>query len=307
MLLKFAKIIPLLPPASSFARSSIRSFATTKHCFAAVDSTIAQELQLTYLTDDDKQGIAVLGLNRPKARNSFSRSLVENLLDSIELLAHDKNVRVVILRSLVPGIFCAGADLKERSTMTVQDVGRFVSKLRLMMTNIEQLPAPVIAAIDGHALGGGLEMALACDMRVVSCNAKLGLVETKLGIIPGAGGTQRLPRILNPAVAKELIFTARQITGEEAKDLGIVNHAVKANADGDAAFQKALQLAMEIVPNGPVGVRMAKKAIDKGLQVDLATGCAIEEACYAQVIPTKDRLEGLKAFAEKRKPKFVGE
>uniref|UniRef100_A0A1Q3F0Q2 Putative methylglutaconyl-coa hydratase mitochondrial n=1 Tax=Culex tarsalis TaxID=7177 RepID=A0A1Q3F0Q2_CULTA len=267
----------------------------------------AQELQLTYLTEEDKQGIAVLGLNRAKARNSFSKSLVNQMLDSIDVLAHDKNVRVVILRSLVPGIFCAGADLKERATMSPQDVGRFVSKLRQMMSSIEQLPAPVIAAIDGPALGGGLEMALACDMRVVAGNVKLGLVETKLGIIPGAGGTQRLPRILNPAIAKELIFTARQITGEEAKELGIVNYAVKPNDGGDAAYKKALQLAMEIVPNGPVGVRMAKKAIDKGLQVDLATGCAIEEACYAQIIPTKDRLEGLKAFAEKRKPKFIGE
>lgn len=270
-------------------------------------SSATQELQLTYLTEEDKQGIAVLGLNRAKARNSFSRSLVNQMLDSIDVLAHDKNVRVVILRSLVPGIFCAGADLKERATMSPQDVGRFVAKLRQMMSSIEQLPAPVIAAIDGPALGGGLEMALACDMRVVGEKVKLGLVETKLGIIPGAGGTQRLPRILNPAIAKELIFTARQISGAEAKDLGIVNYAVKPNEAGDAAYRKALELAMEIVPNGPVGVRMAKKAIDKGLQVDLATGCAIEEACYAQIIPTKDRLEGLKAFAEKRKPKFIGE
>lgn len=307
MLLKLVKSLTVLPQTPALAGSCIRALSTTKRCFSTTDAKARQELQLTYLTEDDKQGIAVLGLNRPKARNSFSRALVDRILESIEVLTHDKNVRVVILRSLTPGIFCAGADLKERATMTQQDVGRFVSKLRLMMTNIEQLPAPVIAAIDGAALGGGLEMALACDMRVVTSNVKLGLVETKLGIIPGAGGTQRLPRILNPAIAKELIFTARQITGDEAKALGIVNYAVKPNEDGDAAFQKALELAMEIVPNGPVGVRMAKKAIDKGLQVDLASGCAIEEACYAQVIPTKDRLEGLKAFAEKRKPKFIGE
>ncbi|KAL1400805.1 hypothetical protein pipiens_001145 [Culex pipiens pipiens] len=274
MLPNFARVVPKFGPS----RTLIRTLCTPSS---------TQELQLTYLTEGDKQGIAVLGLNRAKARNSFSKSLVNQMLDSIDVLAHDKNVRVVILRSL--------------------DVGRFVSKLRQMMSSIEQLPAPVIAAIDGPALGGGLEMALACDMRVVAGNVKLGLVETKLGIIPGAGGTQRLPRILNPAIAKELIFTARQITGEEAKELGIVNYAVKPNEDGDAAYKKALKLAMEIVPNGPVGVRMAKKAIDKGLQVDLATGCAIEEACYAQIIPTKDRLEGLKAFAEKRKPKFIGE
>ncbi|XP_055594220.1 methylglutaconyl-CoA hydratase, mitochondrial [Uranotaenia lowii] len=284
-----------------------RNLSISSSRWSSVGSQHVQELQLTYLTGEDKQGIAVIGLNRPKAKNSFSKALVQQLLDTVDVLAHDKNVRVVILRSLVPGIFCAGADLKERASMSPQDVGRFVSKLRQMMTSIEQLPAPVIAAIDGPALGGGLEMALACDMRVVTSSVKLGLVETKLGIIPGAGGTQRLPRILNPAVAKELIFTARQITGDEAKSLGIVNYSVPANKESDAAYQKALQLAMEIVPNGPVGVRMAKKAIDKGLQVDLATGCAIEEACYAQIIPTKDRLEGLKAFAEKRKPKFIGE
>ncbi|XP_049544649.1 methylglutaconyl-CoA hydratase, mitochondrial [Anopheles darlingi] len=285
------------------ASNPLRTFATSETPVVAPN----QELQLTYLTEEDKQGIAVLGLNRPKARNSFSKSLVTQLLEAIDVLAHDKNVRVVILRSLVPGIFCAGADLKERATFTPQEVSRFVSKLRQMMVNIEQMPTPVVAAIDGAALGGGLEMALACDMRVVATNAKLGLVETKLGIIPGAGGTQRLPRILNPAIAKELIFTARQFSGEEAKALGIVNHAVQPNEAGDAAYRRAIELAMEIVPNGPVGVRMAKKAIDKGLQVDIGTGYAIEEACYAQVIPTKDRLEGLRAFAEKRKPNFIGE
>lgn len=164
-----------------------------------------------------------------------------------------------------------------------------------------------LAALDGTALGGGLEMALACDFRVAANNTKLGLVETKLAIIPGAGGTQRLPRIVGPSLAKELIFTARIFNGEEAHKMEIVNHAVPQNEAGDAAFQKCLQIASEILPNGPIGVRMAKLAIDKGLQVDLATGYLIEEACYAQVIPTKDRLEGLKAFAEKRKPVYKGE
>ena len=157
------------------------------------------------------------------------------------------------------------------------------------------------------ALGGGLEMALACDIRTTAEDSKLGLVETKLAIIPGAGGTQRLPRILGPALAKELIFTSRVLSGNEAKELGICSHVVPQNDEKDAAFQKALQIAVEILPNGPIGVRMAKKAIDHGIQVDLNTGYAIEEACYAQVIPTKDRLEGLKAFAEKRKPKYLGE
>ncbi|XP_053683922.1 methylglutaconyl-CoA hydratase, mitochondrial [Sabethes cyaneus] len=307
MLLTFARKLSFVNKIAAAEVNLARTICTSKLRFVTSTAAEGQELQLTYLTEDDKQGIAVLGLNRPKAKNSFSQLLVDRLLHSVDVLAHDKNVRVVILRSLVPGIFCAGADLKERVTMSPQEVGRFVSKLRMLMTSIENMPAPVIAAIDGPALGGGLEMALACDMRVVSNKAVLGLVETKLGIIPGAGGTQRLPRILNPAVAKELIFTARQVNGQEAHALGIVNHVVPTNETGDAAFLKALEVAMEIVPNGPIGVRMAKRAIDKGLQVDLATGCAIEEQCYAQVIPTKDRLEGLKAFAERRKPKYIGE
>lgn len=166
---------------------------------------------------------------------------------------------------------------------------------------------PVIAAIDGAALGGGLEMALAGDIRTAASNVKMGLVETRLAIIPGAGGTQRLPRILSPALAKELIFTARIFDGNEAKKMGIINHVVEQNDKNDAAYQKALEIAQEIIPNGPIGVRMAKLAINKGLQVDLSTGYAIEEVCYAQVIPTKDRLEGLKAFIEKRKPNYKGE
>lgn len=256
---------------------------------------------------EEKQGIAIIGLNKPATKNAFSRSLVDSFTKTLDVLAHDKNVRVVVIRSLVPGVFCAGADLKERASLTPAEVGRFVTSLRNLLKNIEQLPMPVIGAIDGAALGGGLEMALACDIRTTADTAKLGLVETKLAIIPGAGGTQRLPRILGPALAKELIFTARILNGTEATKLGICNHVVPQNENNDAAFNKALDIAKEILPNGPIGVRMAKRAIDQGTQVDINTGYAIEEACYAQVIPTKDRLEGLKAFAEKRKPVYKGE
>ena len=150
-------------------------------------------------------------------------------------------------------------------------------------------------------------MALACDMRVASDNAKMGLVETRLAIIPGAGGTQRLPRIIGPSLAKEMIFTARVVNGSEAARIGLVNHVVDQNEAGNAAYDRAIGLAREILPNGPVGVKMAKMAINKGLEVDIGSALAIEESCYAQVIPTKDRLEGLKAFREKRKPVYTGE
>ncbi|KAL1130424.1 hypothetical protein AAG570_011672 [Ranatra chinensis] len=249
------------------------------------------------------QGIVLLGFNRPKAKNSFNRSLVTKLEEALDAIRYDQSVRVVILKSEVEGVFCAGADLKERLTLTQIEVGAFVSRLRRLMCTIEELPVPVLAALDGAALGGGLEMALATDIRVASNSARLGLVETKLAILPGAGGTQRLPRLIGPARAKELIFTGRVLSGDEAKEFGLVNHCVREGS----AYDKTLEIAREIVPNGPVGVRMAKSAIDRGSRVDLNSGLAIEELCYAQVLPTKDRIEGLKAFGEKRKPVYIGE
>lgn len=255
---------------------------------------------------EKQSGIAVLELNQPKNKNAFSINLVRLMRKYMDTLSQENNCRVLIIKSAVPGVFCAGADLKERAKLTPEQVTQFVNSLRRLLTDIEQLPMPVIAALDGAALGGGFEMALACDIRVASDDAKLGLVETKLAIIPGAGGTQRLPRIISPAIAKELIFTAKIFTGSEAKSMNIVNHSVPQNEKGEAAYAKALDVAMQILPNGPIGVKMAKCAIDRGIQCDLGTGYMIEEACYAKVIPTQDRLEGLKAFAEKRKPVYLG-
>ncbi|KAG4066735.1 hypothetical protein HA402_012802 [Bradysia odoriphaga] len=267
----------------------------------------SSEVSLNYLTDDKHQGIAIIGMNKPNTRNAFNTSMISNLTTAVNVLAYDKSVRVVIVRSLLSDVFCAGADLKERANFTVIQMQRWHASLRGLLKNIEQLPMPVIGAVDGAALGGGLELALACDIRTVSSNAKIGLVETKHAILPGAGGTQRLPRIVGPAIAKELIFTARILNGTEATKLGICNHVVEQNSENDAAFNKAIDIATEILPNGPVGVKMAKRAIDQGLQGDINTGYLVEEACYAQTIPTADRLEGLKAFAEKRQPRYKGE
>lgn len=255
----------------------------------------------------DCEGVIVFGLNRPAAKNSISKNLLKEFTEAIENVQHDKSVRVVVLRSLVPGVFCAGADLKERATMKPEEVGPFVSKARNCISDLENLPVPVIVALDGVALGGGLEISLACDLRVAANSAKMGLVETKLAIIPGAGGTQRLPRIIGAAKAKELIYTAAVLNGTQAAEIGLVNHVVPQNEMEDAAYHKALEIAKAIIPNGPIGVRMAKTAISRGLEVDLGTGLSIEEACYAQVIPTRDRIEGLKAFREKRKPEYKGE
>ncbi|KAH8253002.1 hypothetical protein KR032_003129 [Drosophila birchii] len=296
----------LMQRVARLTRQVARPLAASRH-FASQAAVGNGDEVLVERLEGARKGISVIGLNRPAAKNSFSRGMVETFTEVLDDIKKDNGSRVVVLRSLTPGIFCAGADLKERKGMTPEEATEFVKELRSLLISIEQLPMPVIAALDGAALGGGLEMALACDIRTAASNTKMGLVETRLAIIPGAGGTQRLPRILSPALAKELIFTARVFDGAEAKDLGLVNHVVQQNETKDAAYQQALKLAEEILPNGPVGVRMAKLAIDKGMQVDLATGYSIEEICYSQVIPTKDRLEGLAAFAEKRKPVYQGE
>ncbi|XP_014601419.1 PREDICTED: methylglutaconyl-CoA hydratase, mitochondrial isoform X2 [Polistes canadensis] len=174
------------------------------------------------------------------------------------------------------------------------------------MNDIETIPIPVISAIDGIALGGGLELALATDIRIAASEAKLGLVETKLAIIPGAGGTQRLPRIVGSAIAKELIYAARVLNGQQARNISLVNEAVSQNKNGDAAYQAALLLAREILPNGPIGVKLAKEAISKGMEVSIKDGLEIEKACYNKVIDTEDRLEGLSAFTAKRVPIYKG-
>lgn len=252
-------------------------------------------------------GIFVLSFNRPSVKNAVNRNMIKEFSQALDHISFDKAAKVLIVRSQTPGIFCAGADLKERTTLSPSETYQTVCKFRALTQQIESTPIPVIAALDGSALGGGFEIALACDIRVAANNAKFGLVETKLAIIPGAGGTQRLPRIVGPSIAKELIFTGRVIDADTAKSYGVLNHVVEQDTSNTAAFEKAIQISQEILPNGPVGIRMAKAAINRGLQVDMNTGCAIEESCYAQVIPTKDRLEGLAAFLSKRSPKYIGE
>ncbi|PNJ71505.1 AUH isoform 4 [Pongo abelii] len=245
------------------------------------------ELRVRHL-EEENRGIVVLGINRAYGKNSLSKNLIKMLSKAVDALKSDKKVRTIIIRSEVPGIFCAGADLKERAKMSSSEVGPFVSKIRAVINDIANLPVPTIAAIDGLALGGGLELALACDIRV-------------------AGGTQRLPRAIGMSLAKELIFSARVLDGQEAKAVGLISHVLEQNQEGDAAYRKALDLAREFLPQGPVAMRVAKLAINQGMEVDLVTGLAIEEACYAQTIPTKDRLEGLLAFKEKRPPRYKGE
>uniref|UniRef100_A0A4X1WB36 Enoyl-CoA hydratase domain containing 2 n=1 Tax=Sus scrofa TaxID=9823 RepID=A0A4X1WB36_PIG len=242
-----------------------RPLEKTRGCASSPEDA-GREIQVRALEGLD-QGITEILMNRPSARNALGNVFVSQLLEALAQLREDRHVRVLIFRSGVKGVFCAGADLKEREQMSEAEVGVFVQRLRGLMNEIAAFPAPTIAAMDGFALGGGLELALACDLRVAASSAVMGLIETTRGLLPGAGGTQRLPRCLGVALAKELIFTGRRLSGMQAQALGLVNHAVAQNEEGNAAYHRALALAQEILPQAPIAVRLGKLAIDRGIEV----------------------------------------
>ncbi|XP_043855718.1 enoyl-CoA hydratase domain-containing protein 2, mitochondrial isoform X2 [Dromiciops gliroides] len=248
----------------------------TARGWASRDEALGAEIQVGALRGERDAGIVEILMNRPQARNALGKVFVSELSDALDELRLDRSVRVVLFKSGVKGVFCAGADLKERERMSEPEVATFVHKLRSLMNQI-------------------------------ASSAIMGLIETTRGLLPGAGGTQRLPRCVGVSMAKELIFTGRRINGEEAKGIGLVNYAVPQNQEGTAAYHRSLELAREIAPQAPIAVRMGKVAIDKGMEVDITSGMAIEGMCYAQNIPTRDRLEGMAAFREKRPPRFVGE
>nr|XP_061834265.1 enoyl-CoA hydratase domain-containing protein 2, mitochondrial-like [Nerophis lumbriciformis] len=267
----------------------------------------AVEVELRKLRGED-DGIVEVLMCRHKARNALGHVFVSQMRALMSTLYNgDSAPRVVVFRSLVPGVFCAGADLKERALMDDRQSDLFVHGLRDLMSHIASLPMPTIAAIDGVALGGGLELALACDLRTAAYSAQMGLIETTRGLLPGAGGSQRLPRTVGVTLAKELIFTGKRLGGQAALAMGLVNRAVDQNEAGDAAYSEALSLAREILPQAPIAVRMAKEAMNRGTEVDITSAMAIERMCYAQVIPTRDRREGMAAFIEKRPPRYIGE
>ncbi|MFG6120779.1 enoyl-CoA hydratase [Thalassobacillus sp. B23F22_16] len=244
-----------------------------------------------------------LTLNRPDAANALSKQLLYEINEALAEVEKHKNTRCLLITASGGKAFCAGADLKERAGMTEQEVVDTVTLIGDTIHRVERLDIPTIAVINGVAFGGGLELALACDLRLSSNSAKMGLTETSLGIIPGAGGTQRLSRLIGLGKAKELIFTAKPITCETARAIGLVEYAY----DPSILQGEALAMAERIANNAPIALRQAKKAIHEGFQTDIETGLQIEKKCYQTTIPTKDRLEGLQAFKEKRKPIYRGE
>lgn len=241
-------------------------------------------------------------LNRPDQLNCFDYDMLLQLEKVLKDIQLDLNIRAVIFTGSGDKAFSAGADLKERELLSESQVRRNVLKIREVFNLIEDLPQPTIAAINGYALGGGFELALACDFRIASENAIIGLTEVSWAIIPGAGGTQRLPQLIGISLAKELILTARKITSLQAKEYGLLTSI----SSSEIVLEQSIKLSEEISKNGPLAVIKAKYAINQGSKVNMSAGLEIEAQAYNTIIPTNDRLEALRAFKEKRVPQFKG-
>jgi enoyl-CoA hydratase len=251
---------------------------------------------------EQKGNLAFVTLDRPGAMNAFNYDMLVELGQITESIRINPDIRVVVFTGSGDRAFSVGADLKERKTLTDLQVKRNLYKIGEVFSAIENLSQPTIAMMNGFAFGGGMELALACDFRIAADTALMGLTETGLAIIPGAGGTQRLPRLIGEAKALELILTARRLSAVEALDYGVLTRI----ATPENLVRETAAFADSILANGPIALQQAKFAIKHGMNVDLQTGLAIERKAYELTIPTEDRVEALNAFSEKRKPVFKG-
>lgn len=252
--------------------------------------------------DGELAHVAEIVLDRPEALNAVSTELAVALASAAREVAADDDVRCVVLSSSNEKAFCVGADLKERNSFSDAQLVQQRPTARAAYGSILALPMPAIAAVDGHALGGGFELALSCDVIVAGDQAKVGLPEVGVGVIPGGGGTQLLVRRVGWSRAARMIFTAAKLSTPEALALGAVDEVVPAGT----ARERALELARLVAANSPVGLRNAKKAMRLGADVDLTAGLEIEDACWRATAFSGDRAEGVAAFAEKRRPNWPG-
>jgi enoyl-CoA hydratase len=256
---------------------------------------------LDYVRVDLEDGIAILTIDRQEKLNALNPQVTEEIGQALLDLGSEEP-RAIIVTGAGERAFVAGADIAAMNEMDPLTAKNFAETSNAAMALLDRSPIPTIAAVNGYALGGGCEIALACDIRVASENAVFGFPEVSLGIIPGMGGTQRLPRLVGPALAKELILTGRRVNAAEAKEMGLVGRVVP---QGEA-LSAARELAAEISANGPVAVRHAKAAANKALEVDLVSGLDYESDQFALLFSTHDAKEGMRAFVEKRKPSFEG-
>ena len=247
--------------------------------------------------------VAIVTINRPKALNALDPTTLTELLQCTEELAADRSVRSMVVTGAGERAFGAGADIAAMESMSAVDGRRFALLGQRVMRRLEQLSIPVIAAVNGFALGGGLELALACDLILAAEGAKFGQPEINLGIIPGFGGTQRLSRRIGVAAARLLIFTGEMIDAAEAFRLGLVNRVLP----GAELLSSARQLAATLATKAPVALQQAKAAINVGSEIDLDDGCRYEAEAFAVAFGTHDRREGMRAFLEKRTASFKGE
>lgn len=259
-------------------------------------------MQFEHILYDFSDGVATITFNRPKALNALNAALLQELGACLDTINSDEKVRVVVLTGSGDKSFVAGADISEIAQQSVLEARFFCQLGQEAIGKLQALAIPVIAAVNGFALGGGSEMALACDFIYASENAKFGLPEITLGIIPGFGGTQRLPRQIGKNMAKEMIFTGKMISAEEAKGIGMVNKVCKP----EELMADVMKTAKAIAAKGPVSLRAAKQVINAGMDVDLANGCRMEIDAFSLCIASPDAKEGTNAFLEKRKPSFTG-
>ncbi len=257
-------------------------------------------MKLETLVLEKKEHFIWVKLNRPDAMNALNTRMAEEIISAAQEIAGDREIWVVGFTSTTDKAFGVGADLKERKSMSREQIAGQRLLFSRATLGVKALPQPVIAGVKGFALGGGFELALLADMIIAGENAQFGLPEVRVGLIPGNGGTQKLPRVVGKNRAKELIFTGKRIGARDALDWGIVNKVVPT----DQVENAVEQLANEICANAPLAVRQAKRAIELGGEADLSTGLEIEIDCYNFNLATEDREEGIRAFNEKRPPRW---